>query len=363
MLALVALLVIVTRVASVADDKFVAASPTQYTPQEKVLAKEPYGNFACRVNSLKVTTENPGDLETPVVSAQDIRDSFEQLASVEWAHVMQASFSSMDGRNEEKLLSTPGGDMGEFIQAIAAYNKVTGKILSDDDVQRVFEKYLRVMTRSKFSYETDEKAYLRLAVATGCRNLRVADMGGMKHKKEAYLKAIADPDHIGDPFIRFLALNATDLEFPVDAVRQGLSAYHKVLWSAPSQNSQKLCYLEMKGAPIKEQALVHLRTEDWCVDQGLAPMISPQLSCPAPVFINHVDHVRLFRRELVSVMTDAPDTRDQARDVLAALNQLADNNLDKFWGTYGAGLPVYTVMLSSSAPVLSTDVSSFTELY
>jgi len=324
------------------------------------LYKNSKGNFACNVNTVAVKLEVPG---ADTVTVEDIRGSFAQVATLEWAHVAQSSFASMDGRNDEKVLSTPGGDMGEFIQAIAAFNKVTGKTLSDDDVQRVFEKYLKVMTRSKFSYETDEKAYLRLAIATGCRNLRVADMGGMKHKKEAYLQAVATPDFIGDPFLHFLALNATELDFPIDAVRQGLSAFHKVLWSAPSAASQKLCYLEMKGAPMKEQALVHLRTEEWCVDQGLAPMISPQLSCPAPVFINHVDHVRLLRRELVSVMTDAPDTRDQARDVLAALNQLADANLDRFWGTYGAGLPVYTVMFSSSSPVLTTDTSSFTDLY
>jgi len=355
------LLVFLGSVAVMADIKTAAASPTQYTPQEKVLAQQSYGDFACRVNTLKVSTENPGDNETPVISQQDLRDSFEQLASLEWAHVLQTSFSAMDGRNAEKVLSTPGGDMGEFIQVIAAFNKVTGKTLSDDEVLRLFEKYLKAMTRPKFSYETDEKAYLRLAVATGCKNLHVADMGGMKHKKEAYLKAIATPDYIGDPFIRFLAVNATELDFNADVIRQGLSAYHNVLWSAPSKLSAKLCYLEMKGAPLREQALVYVRTEEWCVDQGLAPMISSQLSCPSPVFLHYPDMVRLFRRELVAIITDSDEYRDAARDILAAFNQQADAHLDKFWAAYGAGLPVYTVEFGNSSPVLETDVSSFVE--
>jgi len=355
------LLVILGCAMVMADVRSPAASATQYTPQEKVLAEQAYGNFACRVNTLKVTTENPGTNDVPVISPQDIRDSFEQLASLEWSHVMQSSFSAMDGRNTEKVLSTPGGDMGEFIQAIAAFNKVTGKTLTDDDVLRVFEKYLKVMTRSKFSYETDEKSYLRLAVATGCKNLHVADMGGMKHKKAAYLSMIAAPEHIGDPFIRFLAQNQTDLGLDGDVIRQGLSAYHTVLWSSPSLLSSKLCYLEMKGASHTEQALIHVRSEQWCVDQGLAPSISSQLTCPAPVFVNHPDAVRLFRRELVSVLTDKEDSAQAARDVLAAYNQLAETNLDKFWGDYGAGLPVYTIEFGNSAPVLSEDVSSFVE--
>jgi len=247
--------------------------------------------------------------------------------------------------------------MGEFIQAIAAYNKVTGKVLGEDEVQRILERYLKGMTRSKFSYETDEKAYLRLAVATGCRNLHVADMGGMKRKKEAYLQQLAVPEHIGDPFIRFLAVNHTSLELNIEVLHHSLAAYHKVLWTSPSQLASKLCYLEVKGAQHQEQALVHVRTPQFCVDQGLAPMISQQLSCPAPVFINHPDVVRLFRRELVSVMTDDVN---QARDILAAYNQMAEQNLEKFWSEYGAGLPVYTVSFDSSAEVLSEDFSTFT---
>jgi hypothetical protein len=328
-----------------------------------VLARQAYGNFACRVNTLKVTTENPGTAETPVIGVQDIRDSFEQLASLEWAHVMQASFSSFDGRNEEKILGTPGGDMGEFIQAIAAFTKVTGKTLSADEVQRVLERYLRTMTRSKFSYETDEKAYIRLAVATGCKNLHVADMGGMKRKKEAYLAQLAVPEHIGDPFIRFLAQNHTELDMPLEVLHNSLAAYHKVLWTSPSLLATKLCYVEVKGAPNREQALIHVRAGQFCVDQGLAPLLSPQLTCPAPVFINHVDFVRLYRRELVSVLTDNDESRDKARDVLATFNQIAEQNLDKFWADYGAGLPVYTVEFGNSAPILEKDIASFTENY
>lgn len=245
--------------------------------------------------------------------------------------------------------------MGEFIQAVAAYAKVTNKKQSESDVARLFEKYLKVMTRSKFSYETDEKAYTKLIVATGCKNLHVSEMGGMKHKRQAFLEQVALPQHIGDPFIRFLATNATNLDLEPDYIHSSLAAYHNVLWTNPSKLSSKLCYLETKGLST-EAAIVNIKTSPYCVDQGLAPMVSQQLSCAAPVFINHGDAVRVFRRELVAVFTEGVKDVDP-RDVMAAYNLIAETNLQKFLGEVAADLPVYTVEFLNSSPLLSADVA------
>jgi len=337
----------------VAADPSPVSSATAFTPQEKVLAQAPYGNFACRVNSLKLTIDSPGVGEHIIITPDEVRAAFANVATLEWAHIAQSSFSSLDGRNEEKVLATPGGDMGEFIQALEAYTKVSGKTLDAAEVQRVFEKYLKVMTRQKFSYETDEKAYIRLAVATGCKNLHVSEMGGMKHKREAFLSQMARPEHIGDAFIRFLATNATELTITPDYIHHALAAYHNVLWTTPSRLSTKLCYLELKGAHL-EAALINIRTPPFCVDQGLAPMVSQQLTCSAPALVNHPEAVRVLRRELVSVLSTL-DAAVDAKEVMAAFNLLAEANLEKFWGEVGQDLPVYTVEFVNSSPLLSTE--------
>merc|ERR1711988_1167822 len=44
-----------------------------------------------------------------------------RTATLEWAHVNQFFFSSTDGRDSEKSLYTGGGDMGEFVQSLIAY--------------------------------------------------------------------------------------------------------------------------------------------------------------------------------------------------------------------------------------------------
>jgi hypothetical protein len=301
---------------------------------------------------VKVTTDSPG--KTDAVDADSIRAAFTSVANLEWAHVPQSSFSGMDGRNDEKVLGTPGGDMGEFIQALHAYAQVAGSELTFDDTLELFEKYLTVMSREKFTYETDERAYMRLVIAAGCRNLHIADMGGMKRKKEALIANLVNPDHIGDPFIKFLASNTTQLNLKTNLIKNALAAYHTVLWTSPSPLAEKLCYLELKGSH-KEGALVTIKTPAYCTDQGLAPMVSQQMACPAPVMVYHKEPVKLFRRELVSAMTAGTDI--DPRDVLTVYNVMAEGLMEKFWGSFGAGLPSYTVEFGNSSPLLASDAA------
>jgi hypothetical protein len=313
------------------------------------LFKNNRGNFGCNVNSVEVKTEVEGAADT--VTKDDILGAFAQVANLEWAHVAQTSFASFDGRNDEKILGTPGGDMGEFIQAIQAFTQVRGPpALSQEEIQASLQKYLTIMTRDKFSYQTDFNAYTRLAVATGCRNLRVTEIGSNRHKREDILRQIAAPAHIGDPFIKFLALNATDLGINPDYIHDSLAAYHNVLWARSSKLAEKLCYLELQGAH-KEAALVIVKTPDFCTDQGLAPMVSPALACGAPVLIYHPDAVKLFRRELVSVLTDNVDV--QAEEVLAVYNQIATTNFDKFINAFAPGTTVFSVTFKNTSPLTS----------
>jgi len=326
------------------------AAITRNSPQEEFLSKVAYGNFACKVNSVIVTTENPGELE--LITVENIREAFINVATLEWAHVAQASFSSFDGRNGEKILGTPGGDMGEFILSLHAYAKVAGSVPSRDDVQTMFERYLKAMTREKFFYETDEKAYTKLAVATGCRNLHISTIGGMKRKREEIIVQSIIPEHIGDPFIRFLVTNSSSLEINVDIVQSALAAYHNILWTSPSPLAQKLCYLELKG-PQSVGALVNIKTSSFCVDQGLIPMVSPQLSCPAPVFINHPEAAKILRREFATVITLG--TTVGAQDVLSTHNTLAENTLDIFIATCSPAIPTYSVTHQNNSPLHSPD--------
>jgi len=318
------------------------------SPQDEILAESITSNFACKVDSVEVNMDVAGSEEKTTVTADDLKTALARTATLEWAHVNQFFFASTDGRNDEKNLLTGGGDMGEFIQGLIAYSKVTGAAsLTQADVTNLFERYLKIMSKSKFYFQTDEKAYYKLAVYTGCPNLKIAEVGE-RAKKKAILDAFASEDaaeFIGDPYIAFLLKNADTLDIPKEYITYSIVAFHEALW-ANNQDSQKLCYTEVKGR-VDPKAILHIKTPGYCVDQGLAPLLSSQM-CTGAVMIDHSDAVKLYRRELVQLIAKEGDN---PQDILSNFNTLVADNLEKFYEQF-EGVAQFTVSFTHSSELL-----------
>merc|ERR1712224_312937 len=77
---------------SFADEPTAVAKPV-YTPQNKFLARDNTGNFACKVDTVSVSMDVAGDEDKMVVSTEDIEAYLSQTATIEWAHVSQFFFS------------------------------------------------------------------------------------------------------------------------------------------------------------------------------------------------------------------------------------------------------------------------------
>jgi len=331
----------------VAQDSPSAASQIRFTPQDKFLAHSSVGNFACRVDSVQVTLDRAGDEDKMVVSTEDLESSLSQTATLEWAHVNQFFFSSLDGRNDEKILGAAGGDVGEFIHALESYTRVTGSELNAEEVDELLAKFLKQMSREKFFMETDERAYRKLAIDTGCQNLKIASIGDKRKKQSILDKFDSDNlvDYIGDPYLRFLAANPESTGVRTKYVSYAIMAFHQNMWRNNAA-ADAICYLEVKGKS-DPKALIHVKTSGFCIDQGLAPLISSQL-CAGQTFVEHTDAVKLYRRELVNLIAKPGDS---PQDMLAQANTLGQNALSAFWDTY-PGLPSFTVTFKNSSPLL-----------
>merc|ERR1719265_483326 len=322
----------------------VAALNPPPTEQETFNMNAITGNFACKVDSVEVNLDVAGSEEKGTITTDDLKTALARTATLEWAHVNQFFFSSTDGRDDEKSLFTGGGDMGEFVQALIAYTKVTGATLVQADVSDLFSRYLKIMSKEKFFYETDEKAYFKLAVYTGCPNLKIAEVGE-RAKKKAIVDAMLSADafeFIGDPYLKWMMLSADDLDFPKEYVSYAIIAFHEALWAATA-DSAKLCYREVKGK-ADPKAIIHIKTPGYCVDQGLAPLISSQM-CTGQVMLDHQDAVKLFRRELVQLIAKAGDNPQQ---ILSNFNTIVAEYQDKFYEQF-AGVPHFTVNFVHSA--------------
>jgi hypothetical protein len=346
----IALVVLLAVVACMASNAPSAASQIKYSPQDKFLAHSAVGNFACRVDTVEVTMDKAGDEDKMVISTEDLESYLSQTATLEWAHVNQFYFSSLDGRNDEKILGAAGGDLGEFIHALESYSRVTGTTLSAEEVDELLAKFLKQMSREKFFMETDERSYRKLAIDTGCQNLHIASIGD-KRKKQAILDKFAGEDmaeYIGDPYIRFMAANPEASGVRREYITFAIQAFHQNLWRNNAA-AQSMCYIEVKGRS-DPKALIHVKSSGYCIDQGLAPLISSQL-CAGQTFIEHTDAVKLYRRELVNLIAKPGDN---PQDMLAQANTIGQNGLSAFWDTF-AGLPSFTVTFKNSSPLLQSD--------
>lgn len=110
----------------------------------------------CDPSKLKIHQERDG----MGASFQDVRNLIGPIEELNYVQVPTASFRCLDGRNNEGVLSTPGGDAGEFILSLMVYEDLIGggKKLSQTDVDSFLARYLKNMKQSKFFMCTDDNA-------------------------------------------------------------------------------------------------------------------------------------------------------------------------------------------------------------
>ena len=118
-------------------------------------AQQGKGPF-CDPSKLKIRGEKGGI----GASYDNIRNLVGNIEELNYVKVTEASFSCLDGRFNDPVLGTPGGDTGEFILALSVYEDLLqgGRKLSQDSVDHFFSQYLKLMKPGKFLMCTDDFA-------------------------------------------------------------------------------------------------------------------------------------------------------------------------------------------------------------
>merc|ERR1711981_627271 len=124
-----------------------------------------------------------------------------------------------------------------------------------------------------------------------------------------------------------------------ELVKAGIRAFHQVMWNKTFAQSESLCYMLLKG-PHKEKGFVNIQTAQHCMDQGLAPLISPQ-TCYNSMFVNHPEAVIKFRAELAHFF--AKENKQLAQAMITKMNDRGTVQLAKTASAVLKGYPVYTV--------------------
>ena len=91
-------------------------------------------------------------------SYDNIKTLLGNIEELRYVLITETSFKCLDGRSNDKILGTPGGDSGEMIIALSVYEDLIGggRKLNQDSVDTFFVEYLKFMTQPKFYMCTDD---------------------------------------------------------------------------------------------------------------------------------------------------------------------------------------------------------------
>lgn len=253
-----------------------------------------------------------------------------------------SSLDCLDDRVDRPVLATPGGELGEFTLALAAYmqEKESHNSPSQEVVDSLFGHYLETIPASRtIRLCTDQKALQHVAadLSTGHLDLEAPS----EHlKTSGLLEKLAQPESQGDRHFRLLLEHPAEYNLPTGLAETVLKAFYKQLWNQESARST--LKLELLQGEADPQAFLEVSCKK-C--SGIPALIPGQ----GPALVSQLDAPVQRRQELAAFFARA--SRSTPRKVGAnalqqRLEQLGLLALEKTGSHIAGGLPFYTLKYS-----------------
>jgi hypothetical protein len=302
----------------------------------------------CRISSLKVSQEH---LSTSGLSFTDIATLYggrslttAQRHQVVLADVSKTSLMCLDDRVVKPSLVTPGGDLGEFILALAAYLGQRSSSPSDLPSQEAVDRYLRmyletVPAERPMIHCTDDRALRQLEDTLPAEGLDLRNPSGTV-KRPDLLLALTKPENHGDLHIRLMLKQPEWYQLNAKLVPMVLRSFYGQLW----QQNPKVDLRVLTGVS-NPQAFFEVSSSPNCQEKGIAPMLTPRESGHS-VLISHLDAVSLRRKDLAEFFARIANATPRKVDK-EQLHQRLDRHgwlaLETTGSRIASGLPFYTL--------------------
>eukprot|EP00929_Paragymnodinium_shiwhaense_P008984 TRINITY_DN112990_c0_g1_i1.p1 TRINITY_DN112990_c0_g1~~TRINITY_DN112990_c0_g1_i1.p1 ORF type:complete len:538 (+),score=137.27 TRINITY_DN112990_c0_g1_i1:132-1745(+) len=280
-----------------------------------------------------------------------------QRAMVTLARVSETPFMCLDDRITKPSMATPGGDLGEFVLALASYYQErdpsgsTG-VPTQEAVNSMLLKYVTMLPPSRpIVFCTDERAVAHLEAVLPAENLDL--QSPPRHAMEAgLLEKMVDVESQGDSHFRLMLKRPEWYQLDDYLVPMVIKAFYSMLWKQ-QQDPNFVLYrsprlkLEVlpRPEPSSPQAFLEVSSGNICHESGLAPLITPRDGV-RNVLVSHLDAVSHRREELAAffarVANATPLKLDKGR-----LHERLDRHgllaLEATGSRIAAGLPFYTL--------------------
>ncbi|MCB9603522.1 MAG: rhodanese-like domain-containing protein [Sandaracinus sp.] len=269
--------------------------------------------------------------------------------------LLHGTEACVDGRGEDAVLGTPGGDAGELLLALAAVEEVTGEALAEGEVVMLFDAYVESFGR--FYFHTDDHALHHLAGAL--RNdprfegltLDGEALGALLSSpppalRDPLLEHLLDPANVGCGHLRLLMTHAQDYGVRAELAHAFGRVVFRRLWSEP----ELFDFVVLHG-DHHEEAVVNVLLPDRVHPFTNVPAIPPRIAGHS-VFVNHPQVSAFVRRQHAEfLLTQLPSLAGVPLDRFEAeIERLAERQLAQTLGHLAAHLPVYELRFEDGVP-------------
>lgn len=272
-----------------------AAAGTSFVETDSKLGEDPAPVDVAKPDGMLRHIGHYTGLEGFMTKEDDAQASLERPENIVFKRVSSGFFSCIDPRADYGVMGTPGGDAGEFLIGLQALETKNGKPFFLDDVNSLFQQYLRLMpTRGKklFYFNTDEAAVKALATATGATDpLKPSDFT-IRNK---VLSECTKPEHIGSQHLKAILAAPADYGIRKELVEYFISIFYSIYFDASNPLRERLLFVTLKGDFAQATGGAYIYSPDEC--PGIAPLLVPDVG-GTKVSIFHAAHVKFYRQDL-----------------------------------------------------------------
>ncbi len=273
------------------------------------------------------------------------------------AFLLYARASCVDGREDRTVIGTPGGDVGEFLLALAAVERVTGRPVAPERLPELMLAYLDVF--GHFYIHSDSHASEALLRSMRGDPALAPLLPPADASRLEWQRFMQEPPPAARPLI------ARHLTIPgnLGCGHLRLILQHPERYSVRRELSEsvvRLCFAKRWSGVIEldvvvlegghqEGAVVNVRLESGVFPYSKVPLISPACGLGGvQIFVNHPQVAHFLREQIARFFTTqahlAPLEEEDLPRLLAEIDRLAEIHLAATLSELARGLPIFDVV-------------------
>ena len=296
------------------------------------------------------------------MTLQQISEHIGNGDSLQWikmaAFMVHGRLSCVDGRDDCGVIGTPGGDMGEFIIALAVAEDLLNRPLTDAEVAVLFQRRLDAFGR--FYMHTDQACLDKLVKAlqndphlTG--KLRPASsplaMTALMHSvpvelRERVLMHMIEPDVVGCGHLRLMLNHSDRYRVRRGLVVTALRCFFYAGWDGATE-----CDFVVLSGTHEECGVANVTLTNEVHPFTRIPLIPPAIQ-GNQVFVNHEQISAYLRHQTADWILAQKDILPFSKTAAAAfqpmMDLLSDTHAHHTLGALAADLPMYTLKFDES---------------